>query len=102
MTGLDTALTPLRFLRRAADVYPYKTAIVDGPRRFSYTDAAESATSLARAIAASGVDLQVIPTNPDTRELEDVPSDGVTVGEIVMRGNTVMKGYPLRRWPTSR
>ena len=68
MTGLDTALTPLRFLRRVADVYPDKTAIVDGPRRFSYTDAAESATALARAIAASGVDLRVIPTNPDTSE----------------------------------
>ncbi|HUE33663.1 MAG TPA: AMP-binding protein [Mycobacterium sp.] len=55
MTGLDTPLTPLRFLRRAADVYPDKTAIVDGPRRFSYTEAAESAAALARAIAAGGV-----------------------------------------------
>jgi len=55
LTGLDTPLTPLRFLRRAADVYPDKTAIVDGPRRFSYTEAAESAAALARAIAAGGV-----------------------------------------------
>jgi len=38
-------------------------------------------------------ELRVIRTHPDTLELEDVPSDGVTVGEIVMRGNTVMKGY---------
>src|SRR5258708_25571577 len=38
-------------------------------------------------------DLRVVRTHPDTLELEDVPSDGVTVGEIVMRGNTVMKGY---------
>ncbi|MDA0340276.1 MAG: acyl-CoA synthetase [Proteobacteria bacterium] len=29
--------------------------------------------------------------NPDT--LEDVPSDGQTMGEIWIRGNTVMKGY---------
>ncbi|MGD8810974.1 MAG: AMP-binding protein, partial [Gammaproteobacteria bacterium] len=29
--------------------------------------------------------------NPDT--MEDVPADAETVGEIVLRGNTVMKGY---------
>jgi fatty-acyl-CoA synthase len=29
--------------------------------------------------------------NPDT--LEDVPADGATMGEIWIRGNTVMKGY---------
>lgn len=55
MSGLDTPLTPLWFLRRAADVHPRKTAIVDGPRRFSYTEAAASAIALARAITASGV-----------------------------------------------
>ena len=52
---VDTPLTPLRFLRRAADVYPEKTAIVDGWRRLSYREAADSAAALARAIAASGV-----------------------------------------------
>jgi fatty-acyl-CoA synthase len=26
-------------------------------------------------------------------EMNDVPADGVTMGEIVMRGNGVMKGY---------
>ena len=25
--------------------------------------------------------------------MNDVPADGVTMGEIVMRGNDVMKGY---------
>ena len=55
MAGLDTPLTPLRFLRRSADVHPGKEAIVDGERRFSYADAADHAERLARAIAASGV-----------------------------------------------
>ncbi len=27
------------------------------------------------------------------RELRDVPADGLTMGEVVMRGNNVMKGY---------
>jgi fatty-acyl-CoA synthase len=29
----------------------------------------------------------------DPETLEDVPADGETIGEIVLRGNTVMKGY---------
>ena len=29
----------------------------------------------------------------DTETLEDVPADGETIGEILIRGNTVMKGY---------
>ena len=29
----------------------------------------------------------------DPATLEPVPADGVTVGEIMMRGNVVMKGY---------
>jgi len=41
--------------------------------------------------------LRVVRTNTDTDtgdgELVDVPADGVTMGEIVMRGNNVMKGY---------
>ena len=36
-------------------------------------------------------------TSPELRvvdeQLHDVPADGVTMGEIVMRGNNVMKGY---------
>lgn len=55
MSGLDTPLTPLHFLRRAASVHPDKEAIVDGPRRLSYADVAARATELARAIMASGV-----------------------------------------------
>ncbi|KAK9161718.1 hypothetical protein Syun_008059 [Stephania yunnanensis] len=29
----------------------------------------------------------------DTKTMEPVPADGTTIGEIVMRGNAVMKGY---------
>jgi hypothetical protein len=34
----------------------------------------------------------VYPPRDDTDELVDVPRDGKTVGEITMRGNTVMQG----------
>ncbi|MBB2893650.1 AMP-binding protein [Flexivirga oryzae] len=35
----------------------------------------------------------VTSSGEDGSELTDVPADGVSLGEIVMRGNTVMKGY---------
>jgi fatty-acyl-CoA synthase len=41
-------------------------------------------------------DVRVVSTNPASGYpdvLVDVPSDGATQGEIVMRGNNVMKGY---------
>ena len=31
-------LTPLRFLERAASVHPDRTAIIDGPRSFTYRE----------------------------------------------------------------
>ncbi|MGE0219097.1 AMP-binding protein [Mycolicibacterium sp.] len=55
MSGLDIALTPLRFLDRAATVFPDKTAVVDGPRRLTYRELADAATRLARAIRSGGV-----------------------------------------------
>ena len=50
-----TALTPLALLRRSAEVFPDKTAIVYGDRRIPYRDVAAEATRLARALQASGV-----------------------------------------------
>ena len=52
-------------------------------------------TVLAGKLARQGVrfstleDIRVF--NPET--MEDVPSDGETIGEVMFRGNTVMKGY---------
>ncbi|MUL82567.1 MULTISPECIES: AMP-binding protein [unclassified Mycolicibacterium] len=55
MTGLDSALSPLRFLDRSAAVFPGKVAVIDGNRRLSYADLAAHATRLAHAVRASGV-----------------------------------------------
>lgn len=56
---------------------------------------AEPAEEQARLKARQGVRYQVLEglkvVDPDT--LEDVPRDGETMGEILMRGNNVMKGY---------
>ncbi|GAA3290977.1 AMP-binding protein [Arthrobacter citreus] len=55
MPGLDTALTPLRFLERAAQVHPEKTAIIDGDRRMTYRGFAGAVTRAAHALRASGL-----------------------------------------------
>ena len=51
-----TPLTPLSFLRRSADVYPEKVAIVHGAARHTYADFARDAQRLARGLRASGVE----------------------------------------------
>ncbi len=56
MSGLDTPLTPLRFLGRAAEVHPEKIAVIDGQRTFSYAEFAATVTRLARALRASGIE----------------------------------------------
>ncbi|HEY5857650.1 MAG TPA: AMP-binding protein, partial [Aldersonia sp.] len=55
MTGLDTPLTPLRFLARAAAVHPDKQAVLDGERSLTYAEFAAGVTRLAHALRASGV-----------------------------------------------
>ncbi len=40
-------LTPVSFLERSALVYPHKTAVIDGERRFSYAEFAAHCRRLA-------------------------------------------------------
>ncbi|MES9541318.1 long-chain-fatty-acid--CoA ligase [Actinomadura sp. NPDC000600] len=51
-----TALTPLAFLERSAQVFPAKTAYAYGDRRVAYAEFAAEATRLANALRASGVE----------------------------------------------
>ena len=50
-----TPLTPLAFLRRSADVYPDKTAIVYDDRRVTYAEFAAEATRVAHGLRGSGI-----------------------------------------------
>ncbi|MBC7307769.1 MAG: AMP-binding protein, partial [Dietzia sp.] len=54
-SGLDTAITPLSFLEKAARVSPDATAVVDGPRRQTYAEFADRATRLASLLKMRGV-----------------------------------------------
>jgi fatty-acyl-CoA synthase len=51
-----TALSPLSFLERSAQVWPDKIAVVYGTRRLTYSELAAETTRVARALQASGVE----------------------------------------------
>ncbi|MGO1908632.1 MAG: AMP-binding protein [Brevibacterium linens] len=55
MSGLDTALTPLRFLERSLEAHPDREAIVDGPRRITYLEMAETVQRLAEGLKRRGL-----------------------------------------------
>ena len=48
-------LNPVDFLHRAAYIYPDKTAVVDGERRYSYRQLAERSWRLANALRSAGL-----------------------------------------------
>ena len=52
---MEHPLTPLRFLQRAAAVHPGRTAIIDGPRTFTYAAMAAQVTRLANALRNRGL-----------------------------------------------
>jgi len=68
------ALTPLSFLKRAAHVYPQKTAIIHGELHRSYADYYARCVRLASALAAKGI------------------AKGDTVAVMWKRGTRVMTG----------
>ncbi len=55
MAGLDTQLTPLRFLERAVEGHPDATAIVDGPRRITYAEMTDRVRRLATGLRDRGL-----------------------------------------------
>jgi fatty-acyl-CoA synthase len=50
-----TELNPVDFLERAAYIYPDKTAVVHGKRRYSYRELAERSWRLASALRSAGL-----------------------------------------------
>ena len=51
-----TALTPLSFLERSAQLWPEKTAVIYGRRRLTYSELAAEVSRAARALRAAGVE----------------------------------------------
>ena len=93
-----TQLTPLSFLGRSSEVFPDRTAIVHGDRRLSYREMAQSATRLAHALRASGIEQgdRVAYLCPNIPELL-VAHFGVPLAEAVLVAiNTRLSSEEIR------
>jgi fatty-acyl-CoA synthase len=84
-------LTPLGFLARAAQVFPDHTAIVDGPRRTTYSEYYGRARQLASALSRLGVGLgdtvsvMLLNTPPMLEAHYSVPMTGAVLHSINTR-----------------
>jgi len=94
-----TELTPVSFLRRSAYVFPDKTAVVHGERRYSYSVLEERASRLGSALLGAGIEAgdRVAFLSPNTPAMLEahygVPSIGAVLVPINTRLNAEEIGY---------
>ena len=87
----DVPLSPLSFLRRTADVYPDRVAVIYGERRYTWRELTQRVRRLAGALEASGVGrgdtVSVIAANtPELLEAHyGVPLLGAVLNAINIR-----------------
>ena len=97
-----TELTPVSFLRRSAYVFPDKTAVVHGERRYSYRQFEERANRLANGLRALGLGhldrvAAILPNIPAMLDLHfGVPAAGLVIVPINTRLGSDEIGYILR------
>ncbi len=97
-----TELTPVSFLRRSAYVFPDKTAVVHGDRRYSYRVFEERANRLASALRSLGLRhldrvAIIAPNTPAMLEAHfGVPAAGFVLVPINVRLNSDEIGYILQ------
>jgi fatty-acyl-CoA synthase len=96
-----TDLTPVSFLRRSAFIYPEKTAVVHGDRRYTYRDFEERVNRLASRLRADGLEKHdrvafLCPNIPAMLEAHfAVPAAGGILVAINTRLNVEEVGYIL-------
>ena len=94
-----TELTPLSFLRRSASVFPDRTAVVHGERRYTYRQLEERADRLAGALRSAGMRRGdrvafLAPNIPPLLEAHyGVPAAGGVLVAINTRLNSEEVGY---------
>jgi fatty-acyl-CoA synthase len=99
-------LSPVSFLARAARIYPERTAVIHGERRFTYAQFLERARRLASALAKAGVgkgDTVAImaPNTPQMLEAHyAVPMLGAVLCSINIRLDATAIGFILRHSET--
>jgi fatty-acyl-CoA synthase len=96
-----TELTPLSFLRRSAYIYPDKTAVIHGDRRYSYREFEQRVNRLAARLRADGLQKHdrvafLAPNIPPLLEAHfAVPAAGGILVAINTRLNSDEIGYIL-------
>jgi fatty-acyl-CoA synthase len=96
-----TELTPVSFLRRSAYVFPDKTAVVHGGRRYTYRQFEERANRLASGLRGLGLRhldrvAAVLPNIPAMLDLHfGVPAAGLVIVPINTRLGSDEIGYIL-------
>ena len=84
-------LTPLVFLDWSADVYPERTSVIDGERRFTWRETRERSRRLASALAGRGIGVgdTVAVMLPNTTEMVEahfgVPMTGAVLNALNTR-----------------
>src|SRR5881628_3852211 len=107
-TGLDRnpanyeTLTPLLFIEWSAYVYPERTAVIHGGRRFTWAETYARARRLASALAARGIGLgdTVALMAANTPEMYEahfgVPMTGAVLNTLNTRLDSEAIGFMLR------
>ena len=97
-----TELTPVSFLERSAYVFPDKTAVVHGARRYTYRQLQERVNRLASGLRAAGLARQdrvafICPNTPAMLEAHyGVPTAGGVLVAINIRLSADEVGYILQ------
>ena len=95
-------LSPVSFLKRAAQIYPQRVAVIHGARRFTYGEMAERCRRLASALARAGVapgDTVAIlaPNTPEMLEAHyGVPMAGAVLCTVNIRLDAPAVAFILR------
>ena len=95
-------LSPISFLLRAARIYPDRTAVIHGARRYTYAQMAERSRRLASALNRAGVapgDVVAIlaPNTPEMLEAHyGVPMAGAVLLTVNIRLDAAAIGFILR------
>jgi fatty-acyl-CoA synthase len=97
-----TELTPVAFLRRSAYVFPDKTAVVHGERRYTYRQFEERVDRLASGLRALGLQhldrvAAILPNTPAMLDLHfAAPAAGLVIVPINTRLGSDEIGYILK------
>ncbi|MBX6395227.1 MAG: long-chain-fatty-acid--CoA ligase [Alicyclobacillaceae bacterium] len=93
-----TPLTPLEFKRRAVKLYPNKTAVIDGDKRFTYREFNERVNRLSHGLRKLGVDngTKVAVLAPNTHPMLECFYGICQLGAVMVPLNIRLKAEELR------